>query len=76
MEPWRTHDLRRTASTVMHDKLDVPPHIVESILGHVSGHRAGVAGTYNRAKYITQMRAALDSWAQHVMRVVVASRVS
>ena len=32
-------------------ELGVLPHIVEAILNHVSGHRAGVAGIYNRAKY-------------------------
>jgi len=29
---------------VMADRLGVLPHIVEAILNHVSGHRAGVAG--------------------------------
>jgi integrase len=41
---WRLHDLRRTAATVMADRLGVLPHIIEAILNHVSGHRAGVAG--------------------------------
>jgi hypothetical protein len=42
------------------------PHIVEAILNHVSGHRAGVAGVYNRAQYAAEMREALERWAQHV----------
>jgi hypothetical protein len=50
----------------MADRLDVLPHIVEAILNHVSGHRAGVAGVYNRARYATEMREALQRWAQHV----------
>ena len=28
----------------------VAPHIVEQILNHQSGHRAGVAGTYNKSR--------------------------
>ena len=40
LEPWTLHDFRRTLSTTMHEKLDVAPHIVEAILGHVSGHKA------------------------------------
>src|SRR5262249_24122634 len=32
---WTLHDFRRLASTVMHDKLGVPPHVVERILAHV-----------------------------------------
>jgi integrase len=57
---WRLHDLRRTAATVMADRLGVLPHIVEVILNHVGGHRAGVAGVYNRAKYEAEMRKALQ----------------
>ena len=48
--PWRTHDLRRTCATGM-AVLGVAPHVVEAVLNHVSGHKAGVAGTYNRASY-------------------------
>ena len=61
LEPWTLHDFRRTLSTTMHEKLDVAPHIVEAILGHVSGHKAGVAGTYNRALYLDQRRDALET---------------
>ncbi|MBT3553214.1 MAG: site-specific integrase, partial [Rhodospirillaceae bacterium] len=49
--PWRIHDLRRTVATGLSEWLDIEPHIVESILNHISGTMAGVAGTYNRAKY-------------------------
>jgi integrase len=63
---WTVHDLRRSASTVMADRLGVLPHIVEAILNHVSGHRAGVAGVYNRARYAAEMREALERWAEHV----------
>jgi len=63
---WTVHDLRRSASTAMADRLGVLPHIVEAILNHVSGHRAGVAGVYNRARYAAEMHAALQRWAQHV----------
>jgi hypothetical protein len=61
---WTVHDLRRSASTAMADRLGVLPHIVEAILNHVSGHRAGVAGVYNRARYAAEMHAALQRWAQ------------
>lgn len=65
MPSWRLHDIRRTVATRMAD-LGVLPHVVEAILNHVSGHRAGVAGVYNRANYATEKRAALDLWAEHV----------
>jgi integrase len=70
MPDWHLHDLRRTAATVMADKLGVLPHIIEAILNHVSGHRAGVAGIYNRAKYEEEMRDALERWAVHVAAIV------
>ncbi len=67
---WRLHDLRRTASTVMHDRLGIAPHYVEAILGHVSGHKAGVAGTYNYARYEAEKRRALTQWAEHLLAIV------
>src|SRR5262249_43229549 len=64
-KPWRLHDLRRTAATMMAE-LGVLPHIIEAILSHVSGHKAGVAGIYNRARYENEMRQALELWANEV----------
>jgi integrase len=60
------HDFRRAISTVMHDRLDVAPHVVESVLGHISGHKGGVGGNYNKAQYLDQKRAALEKYADHV----------
>jgi integrase len=67
---WTYHDLRRTAATVMADRLGVLPHIIEAILNHAGGHRAGPAGVYNRAKYVEEMRTALSRWSDHVARIV------
>jgi integrase len=60
--PWHIHDLRRTTATGMAE-LGVQPHIIEAVLNHVSGHKAGVAGVYNRASYAEPMRDALQRWA-------------
>jgi integrase len=62
MADWRLHDLRRTVATRLSD-LGVQPHIVEAVLNHISGHKAGVAGIYNRAVYAPEKRAALTSGA-------------
>jgi integrase len=67
--PWRLHDLRRTAATGMAD-LGVQPHVVEAVLNHVSGHKSGIAGVYNRAAYAAEKSAALTLWASHVMALV------
>jgi integrase len=66
---WRLHDLRRTAATGMAE-IGVAPHIVEAALNHISGARAGVAGTYNRAAYSAEKKAALERWAAHVEGLV------
>ena len=66
---WRFHDLRRTAATRMCD-LGVAPHIVEQILNHAGGHKAGVAGTYNRSSYESETRRALEQWAEHIAEIV------
>jgi integrase len=66
---WTLHDLRRTMATRMAD-LGVQPHVIEAILNHVSGHKAGVAGVYNRSTYAAEKRAALDLWGAHVQTLV------
>jgi integrase len=63
---WRLHDLRRTAATIMADRLGVLPHVVEALLNHVSGHKAGVAGIYNKAQYAAEVREALEKWSERV----------
>jgi hypothetical protein len=50
-------------------ELGVLPHIVEAVLNHQSGSRAGVAGIYNRSKLIEPMRDALQRWADHIDQI-------
>jgi integrase len=66
--PWRIHDLRRTCATGM-GELGILPHVVEQALNHVSGAKAGVAGTYNRSKMIDAVRQGLQTWADHIDRI-------
>jgi integrase len=68
MPEFRLHDLRRSCATGMAE-LGVQPHIIEAVLNHVSGHKAGVAGIYNRARYEGEMRSALQAWADHIDQV-------
>jgi integrase len=65
VDHFRLRDLRRTCATGMAE-LGILPHIIEAILNHVSGHKAGVAGIYNRARYLDEMRSALERWAAHI----------
>jgi integrase len=67
--PWRLHDLRRSVATGMAD-LGVLPHVIEAVLNHVSGHKAGVAGIYNRSSYEGEVRAALAVWGGHIKEII------
>jgi integrase len=66
-EPWSPHDFRRSLSTALHERFRVPPHVVEVILGHIGGHKAGVAGVYNKALYLDERRRALERWGAHIV---------
>jgi integrase len=59
---WHLHDLRRSAVTHMAEHGLAEPHVIEAIVNHSSGHRAGVAGVYNKALYRQQKRVALQRW--------------
>jgi integrase len=75
IEPWRIHDLRRTAATGL-QKLGVSLQVTESVLGHTSGSRAGVIGIYQRHDYKDEMHAALDAWGARVMSLVSGERTA
>lgn len=60
MPAWVVRDLRRTMSTMMHEALGIPPHVVEACINHVSGHQGGVAGIHNKSTYAREKRAAFD----------------
>ena len=60
------HDLRRTTRTNL-SALRIPPHIAESVLGHVV---TGVQKHYDRWTYITEKREALELWAQKLKTLV------
>jgi integrase len=66
---WRLHDLRRSVATHMAEN-GVQPHVIEAVLNHISGHKAGVAGVYNRAMYAAEKAASLTLWADHVLSII------
>ena len=66
---WTLHDLRRTAATGM-ARMNIPPHVVDKILNHVTGTIHGVAAIYNRFAYLDERRAALEAWGRYVGNIV------
>ena len=81
---WTLHDLRR--STVTHlvkprqrqgkkpGQVEVysfaEPHVVEMLINHVSGHKGGVSGIYNRSTYFAAQRQAVELWGEHIVALV------
>jgi integrase len=66
---WVHHDLRRSAATGMAE-IGIQPHIIEAVLNHVSGHKGGIAGIYNRAQYGPEKAQALARWDRHIAGLV------
>jgi integrase len=64
------HDMRRTASTLLHETGFVSD-VIEKALNHTMG---GVRGVYNRAEYAGQRRDMLQWWADYVDSLVLHSR--
>jgi integrase len=69
IEPFRLHDLRRTATTGM-ARLGIAPHVADKVLNHTAGTIRGVAAVYNRHAYLDERRAALETWGRFVEALV------
>ena len=65
------HDLRRTASTLLHEN-GWPSDVVEKALNHTIG---GVRGVYNRAEYGRQRRQMLQFWADYIEQLMAIGQV-
>jgi hypothetical protein len=68
LPPWRFHDLRRTGVTAL-QAMGVPVEVTEDLLAHTSGTRGGVAGVYNKYRYLPEKRVALDLWGEFLRDV-------
>ena len=66
---WNVHDIRRTVATGL-QRLGVRLEVTEALLNHISGSRGGIAGVYQRHDWASEKRAALDSWAAHVLAAI------
>jgi integrase len=73
---WTLHDFRRSLSTALHERFGVQPHVTEAVLGHVGGHKAGVAGVYNKALYLEERGRALARWAEHIEALTAGKKPS
>ena len=62
---WRNHDLRRTGATIL-QSCGVPLEVTEELLAHKSGTRGGIAGVYNKHRYLVESGVALNIWAEYL----------
>ena len=69
LAPWTIHDLRRTVATGL-QKLGTNLQVIEAVLGHTSGSRSGVVGTYQRHSFDAEKCAALEAWGAHVIALI------
>ena len=73
-QPWRIHDLRRTAVTGMaRSGVNLP--VIERAVNHVSGSFGGVVSPYQRHKYADEVKAAMDSW-DGILTIILNSETS
>jgi integrase len=69
--PFTIHDLRRTGSTLLHEK-GFASDVIEKSLNH---QIKGVRGVYNRAEYADQRRQMLQFWATYLAEIATEENV-
>lgn len=63
---WTSHDLRRTARTIM-SRLKIKQHVRERVLNHSQG---GIVGVYDQFDYLQEKRDALDKLARELYQII------
>jgi integrase len=58
------HGFRATARTILHERLNIDPHIIEHQLAHRVPDNLGSA--YNRTKFIDQRKIMMQQWADYL----------
>ena len=66
LDRWSPHDLRRTAASGL-ASLGIPRLVVSKILNH---RERGVTGIYDRYRYESEKRQALEAWGQKIVSIV------
>ena len=63
---WRLHDIRRSFATIVTEKLEHEPVVVDRILNHVNGSVKGIAAVYQKGEYLDKRKTVLDAWAKYI----------
>jgi integrase len=67
------HGFRAMARTILHERLDIDPYIIEHQLAHKVPDALGMA--YNRTKFIEQRKAMMQAWADYLDGLKAGARV-
>lgn len=58
------HGFRAMARTILHERLNIDPHIIEHQLAHAVPDNLG--GAYNRTKFLNQRKIMMQQWADYL----------
>jgi integrase len=58
------HGFRAMARTLLHEKLNFPPEVIERQLAH--GNQDPYGGAYNRAQFMNKRREMMQAWADYL----------
>lgn len=67
------HGFRAMARTVLHERLNINPHIIEHQLAHKVPDALGEA--YNRTKFIEQRKIMMQKWADYLDELKAGAKV-
>ena len=67
------HGFRAMARTILHERLNVDPHIIEHQLAHVVSDNLGSA--YNRTKFLAQRKVMMQQWANYLDELKIGAKI-
>lgn len=67
------HGFRAMARTILHERLDIDPAIIEHQLAHSVPDALG--GAYNRTKFLAQRKAMMQQWADYLDELKAGAKV-
>ena len=67
------HGFRAMARTILHERCDIDPHVIEHQLAHSVPDALG--GAYNRTKFIEQRKVMMQTWADYLDEIKSGAKV-
>jgi hypothetical protein len=50
--------------------MGVAPHVIERLPNIITGTISGISAVHNRAKYVEEMRSAIEAWEARVQEIL------